>query len=793
MRYRFASRKTVSRSYVVDLQHRVKALENELAIVKTDELEDPEVIMRSAAAVRMQESEDAKFLGPSSGICMTRLVIQLAKECTGSDSIKDVITDAQAKDIKDRFVEEDGKPFSKVYPLTSNIAAEGLPSDRGLVDRLVHLFNLKVQPWYPMLHEPTFKKDLEAVYAGSDDPYQQFVVRMVIAISLQKVDSQYAGLADSYYLAALQSLQPIIEKMDLKTLQCCCLIGEYSLLTSTRTAVYYIIGLAMRLLQSLGLNEERTLTRTRGGGTADFLEIDMKRRLFWCTWVMDLGLAHSLGRPSALATSQDHIDVKWFSTVDDAFITPEGIVPGGGTPSLRKWVAIHFTKMRLLQLEIRRKLYLKKRDEPKDDRHPWFQHMEKKMKKWRDISPEDDVGMGLDKFWFIGRYHTMVVLLYRPCPQIPRPSVDAARKCFEACEFNIYSQRKQAETRSIELTWIFSQSLFMAVNTLLWCLSYAEIRRTNSKEKVSELFNISLDAILLASERWPGVASAHELYRNLIGSCLRIYDMNGDLPVAAPSPDDSTSPESVQSHYRSRTESPATLPTPSIATTPESTDTVQQAYTRQSNVGLEAAGLYDFVVPLHGLPSPSTFDFSQPPTLAPLRTDTPPANLQRLPSTIPVPDLVSGIDTSQPYEARTPRASIPLSPTTVPNLQPFRSVLEPDPESSLLVPPNFSNLPWDKSLKNQFDSSNGGPKYSRHGSPLQSPRHYGVKDESFSDYQLYPDPQHAFYLDPDLFGMDQGQQTEILHTLETTGRGDLDKQIREGRAMYYPSQPTQQV
>jgi hypothetical protein len=136
-------RKIISRSYVVELQNRVRALEHELAIAETDELEDPEVMMRSAAAVRLQESEDTKFLGPSSGITMTRLVMQLAKECTGAETISEVVPDAKAREIKERFAQEESKPFSKVYPLTSNYAAEGLPPDRGLVDRLVQLFNLK--------------------------------------------------------------------------------------------------------------------------------------------------------------------------------------------------------------------------------------------------------------------------------------------------------------------------------------------------------------------------------------------------------------------------------------------------------------------------------------------------------------------------------------------------------------------------------------------------------------------------------------------------------------------------
>jgi hypothetical protein len=73
---------------------------------------------------------------------------------------------------------------------------------------------------YPIFHEPTFTKDVDEVYNGSTDPYQNYCLRMVIAISLQKMDTQYAGLADSYYLAALKYYEDAIKPMNLKTLQC---------------------------------------------------------------------------------------------------------------------------------------------------------------------------------------------------------------------------------------------------------------------------------------------------------------------------------------------------------------------------------------------------------------------------------------------------------------------------------------------------------------------------------------------------------------------------------------------
>jgi hypothetical protein len=531
-----------------------------------DAVDDPDALMR-AASVRVSDTKESKYLGPSSGIAITRLVMQLAKQFTDSTSIKDIVDENRAAQIKDLYNQEQAKPDSKVYALVSNVPADKLPQ-RSVTDGLVQLYKLKVQPMYPALHEPTLDRDIDAVYAHGDaaTDYQQFICRMVIAVSLQKADAIYAGLADSYYLAALKYLDAVVRPKDLRTLQCFALMAEYSLLTPTRTAIYYVVGLAVRLAQALGLHEEKSIVRARKDGTVDVLEVDMRRRVFWCILAMDYGLAHSLGRPAIMATGQNHIDVGWFHTCDDKYITPEGVDPTAPQVTLKKWIAIHFFKMRMHQLEIRRKLYMKKQNEPKDDNDPWFIQMDAKITAWRDASPTQDEGQGLDKVWFVGRFNTMVVFMYRPSPQVPRPSLQAAFKCYDACEYNIYMHREQIDKKNVDLTWVFTQSLFMAINTMLWSLSYVEVRRKHGKEDVQKHLQVAMDAISLASLRWPGVASAVQLYSNLIHAVLKIYEKDGDVQVSATTPSETTaSPGTMISEDSSKGQNPTQMTSPESA------------------------------------------------------------------------------------------------------------------------------------------------------------------------------------------------------------------------------------
>ncbi|EMD00961.1 hypothetical protein BAUCODRAFT_20945 [Baudoinia panamericana UAMH 10762] len=770
----------VNRNYVVYLQHKVQELEEELDRVENeDAADDPETMMR-AATVRMYDAAESKYLGPSSGIAITRLVIQLAKQFTDAKSIKDIVPEQRAKQIKQLFQAEHDKPTSKVYPLISDVAADDLPN-KVLTDLLLQLYKLKVQPMYPALHEPTLDADVEFIYQHPNQAtsYQNFIVRMVIAISLQKMDTQYAGLADSYYLAALKHLEAVVRPMDLKTLQCFALMAEYSLLTPTRTAIYYILGIAVRLLQALGYHEERTITRGKDNGKADYLEIDMRRRLFWCIIVMDCGLAHSLGRPAMLATNHDHIDVGWFETCHDSFIKPEGIDPAAPRPTLKKWVAIHFFKMRMLQLEIRRKLYLRKRPEPVDDTDPWFIYMDAKLCAWRDAAPSNDEGIGLDKVWFIGRYNTMIVFMYRPSPQVPRPSLAAALKCFDACQYNIYMQREQIQNKNVDLTWIFTQSIFMAINCMLWTLSYVEVRRKHSKASVEKHLETAMDAIQLASARWPGVASAVQLYHNLINAIMKIYEKDGDVPISAATPSEMASPSQgfPDAFNRSQTTSPATVSSTSVTTPP---------------IDKAPFGYFNHTATRHR-------SVEQPPPV-PYQSDPSPSQMGQAPAATPPPALPAMAPPGSmmmPQMQQLSQMQQISQQNMVPQPLPF------DPNSYANPFPDFtadlSIQPWTAAQPNQmpFAASSSAPMQSMYQGPYADP----VFDPNS---QTYPFPGMAdpslneqwnnlgTYWDIDTGGIGNGlnmdQQHELLHNLETSGMEDIQSMITQTLSSLTPKQ-----
>ncbi|KIW18377.1 hypothetical protein PV08_02665 [Exophiala spinifera] len=629
--YDSSKNRTIPRTYITSLQDTVRRLQEELKALEKEEDYEPthETMARSAGLVSFSENDESRFLGPSSGIAITRFVMEFAKQNAVRRTIKEVVPHQAAQEIKKKFDAESDKPTSKVYPLISSVAAPDLPT-RDLMDRLVEIYMVKAQYMLPLLHEPSFHRDLQAVYNGSDDPTLNFQVRLVTAISMQKLDKQYAGLADSYYLAALPYLTGAVQKKDLSTLQCFALIAQYSLLTPTRTAAYWVVGIAAKLCQELGLCEEETIHKPPSGARPNALEVDMRRRLFWIITSMEYGLSHSLGRPSAFGVSIDNINVNFFELCDDRFISADGLLPGHH-PIMKKCISIHFFKMRLLQAEIRRTLYLCKRDSPTQDTDPWFHQMLQKIDDWVRDCPQNDEGSGLSEAWFIGRKNTMIVFMYRPSPQIPKPSLDAAQKCYGAAVFNIKLQKRQVEANLIDITWIFTQAIFMALNTVLWCLSYPAIRQQHPLDEVLLHIQDALKAIELCADRWPGVKSAQQLYENLVSGCLKAYDADKTAESPAASDYISSTTQDISSSTSQFANSPASTTNTSLlgAQSPQSIHSVHTQAAGPNSFKMSASKFTDHVQQGYQPQPEAVPSASQPNTLV----------TQYMPSALPRLDL----------------------------------------------------------------------------------------------------------------------------------------------------------
>lgn len=141
-----AKNKNISRTYVIRLQDRVRALQLELGrYIDEDETQvDMEDSIRPGGLVRLEENDQTpRYLGPSSGIAMTRLVMEEARRYTDSRSIRELVPEISQRRTPVQSPDSQAER-KRSYPMISAVPADRLPS-RLVTDKLIEVFNQKGQ------------------------------------------------------------------------------------------------------------------------------------------------------------------------------------------------------------------------------------------------------------------------------------------------------------------------------------------------------------------------------------------------------------------------------------------------------------------------------------------------------------------------------------------------------------------------------------------------------------------------------------------------------------------------
>lgn len=129
---------------MIRLQDKVRALEAELSQYTEEEgfPQNTEDIVRPGGLIRLGEDDETpRFLGPSSGIAMTRLVMEEAKKYTDTRSIRELVPEVRSRRTPVQSPEA-ASERKKSYPMISAVPAPTLPS-RLVTDKLVEVFNQK--------------------------------------------------------------------------------------------------------------------------------------------------------------------------------------------------------------------------------------------------------------------------------------------------------------------------------------------------------------------------------------------------------------------------------------------------------------------------------------------------------------------------------------------------------------------------------------------------------------------------------------------------------------------------
>ncbi|KAF3080750.1 hypothetical protein TWF102_002106 [Orbilia oligospora] len=213
----------------------------------------------------------------------------------------------------------------KIFPNRS--AAHAVkPPPRMISDLLVTAFFQEYHPLFPVLHRPKFLSIYEnLINCEQESPeypreYHEIAqLFLVFSIASSQSETRNTAEHESFTRQWQYALEAIMLEPSLESLQClvlaqlyCMSIGDDSRLNQYKSLA---VGTAMRL----GLNQDQK----KFGVTA--LQLEMRKRAFWCVYLLDAFSASMLGLPTLI--SDDEVNAEYPADIDDEYVSESGFLP----------------------------------------------------------------------------------------------------------------------------------------------------------------------------------------------------------------------------------------------------------------------------------------------------------------------------------------------------------------------------------------------------------------------------------------------------------------------------------
>jgi len=274
--------------------------------------------------------------------------------------------------------------------------------------------------------------------------------------------------------------------------------------------------LALRISIHIGLHWE-----TDAVLSLDRTQLDERRRLFWATYHLDRLLVITLGRPFSL--EEQSIDVRF----PDSPSTIESPVD-----SHSQEVANHLTKLDRLESEIKHVLYRHQKWTslafPRPDYALWIEDIKPRLEEWRasipplqNAHPESIYAFAS---WWDAIYNNTLMLLHRPTPVMPEPSIESLRVSFGAAVKLISCIRSLQRERRLDMAWLWAQRLFVAGLTLIYTIwNSDELRNAHAPEEIVNSAQTCATTLAVLTERFPAAAGCRDALETLVSATVKAF------------------------------------------------------------------------------------------------------------------------------------------------------------------------------------------------------------------------------------------------------------------------------
>ncbi|KAF4945406.1 hypothetical protein FSARC_14432 [Fusarium sarcochroum] len=373
------------------------------------------------------------FLGLTSAVPLARCAVagtRLPSTRTPAETV-DPNDERRAQPVLDSS--SNNQPVSGLSAIPTTVA-----------DFLLENYMTRIVAQYPIFYSADIMAHFNSVFhnkhsslrlgvsATSRDIY---VISLIMAISLttaartQQVRAN--SIATSLLKEAMQHM-PSVCTNDIAGLQALLLLLEYTTMDPTAANIWLLSGFATQACIDQGLHQEGFVSQSM-----DSITKDIRRRVFWCTYELEIATSAALLRPTAFFNIS--IDVPFPAQVEDNSISSSGIDLDGHVTKFASWRIWQF---RQIEAEILSVLFHNGQiPSPHLSLGWWMDAIEAKINGWnREVHQSASLNTDprnafqweeMCLYADIARDY-IIVTLFRPSPQIEEPPRENLMKAFTA-------------------------------------------------------------------------------------------------------------------------------------------------------------------------------------------------------------------------------------------------------------------------------------------------------------------------------------------------------------------------
>lgn len=154
--------------------------------------------------------------------------------------------------------------------------------------------------------------------------------------------------------------------------------------------------------------------------------------------------------------------------------------------------------------------------------HDWQSSMLQQLDRWVVEIPRSGTSETYIDHMCNLRYHSMRMLLLRPSPAIPSPSMESLRQCHHSAISSLRLFDALYKKDLLVHNWTTFHSLILSIITMFYCIcNVPEIARNTELDVLISDLRISLGILSATGEHWPGAKRSRDLLEEMAASIIR--------------------------------------------------------------------------------------------------------------------------------------------------------------------------------------------------------------------------------------------------------------------------------